>query len=203
MKLSITTIKGVKPVNEDVIGHLCSVVCLCDGHWGDQAAKLACKSILNNFPTSKVQAVQLLESIQEALFQLRTNENPPETSVAAINMDIYARVITILGYGDCRLLIVRNKKIVFSLKTRPTWLGALSHLQIRKRLSPRKGIIFKKMQLQAGDRVMMFTDGVDECVYEKPTIPHQWIATHSQKEIFERILKHGAEDNASLIIFRC
>ncbi len=203
MKLSITTIKGVKPVNEDVIGHLGSVVCLCDGHWGDQAAKLACKSILNNFPASKAQAIQLLENIQNALFQLQTNKNPPETSVVATKMNVSTRVITILSFGDCRLLIAHNNKIVFSLKTRPTWLGALSHLQIRKRLSPGKGIIFKKMQLQAGDKVVMFTDGVDECVYEKPTIPHLWIATHNKRQIFKRILKHGAEDNASLITFRC
>lgn len=203
MFLEKITTKGIKPVNEDVIGHLGSSICLCDGHWGDQAAKLACKSILNNFPTSKTQAIQLLESIQEALFQLQTNENPPETSVVATKINVFSKVITILSYGDCRLLIVRDKKIVFSLKTRPTWLGALSHLQIRKRLSPREGIVFKKMHLQTEDRVVMFTDGVDECVYEKPTIPHHWIATHSQKEIFKRILKHGAQDNASLITFRC
>ena len=135
----------------------------------------------------------------------------PETSLLAVEIDSKNQ-LTILSYGDCRLMVSRKEKIVFQLKTIKTWLGAFSFLGLRNRLSVNKAIIFKRITCKTNDLVWLFTDGIDECVYEKPTISFIWLAktgsNHSNvkmiiKKVVEEVKRFGAEDNASIAIIKC
>jgi hypothetical protein len=99
--------------------------------------------------------------------------------------------------------MVRRQKIIYSLPTLQTWLGPLSYDGRRGRLPPKTGAIFIQKHFYQSDRIMLFTDGVDECIYQIPTIKHLWLAQHSLKAIYGRIFHHGAEDNASLIDIQC
>jgi serine/threonine protein phosphatase PrpC len=204
---AFTTPGLAKPINEDVVGinniESQTIFCLCDGHWGRQAAKLACQAFITEFPSSKTQAVSILNSIQFKLFSLPKNDKPSETSVLAIRFDPVKLQICYVSYGDCRMLIARKNKIIFTLPTLPTWLGALSYTGARNRLPVSKGTFFGSVILKKTDRIYLFTDGVDECVYDTPTISHSWLIRHSGPEIYNQIVRFGAEDNASLIIFKC
>lgn len=215
MELKFFSTKGlVKKINEDQIRRRNLkdkiIVVLCDGHWGKSAAVFVSNQIVSNFPQNKNQAQILLENLQARLFEnyQKTDldpelDKPPETSVIAIQFDKKSKELKIFSYGDCRGLICRNEKIINKIKTRKTWLGAFSHLGLRNRLSIKPGLIYKKISLKTGDKVWLFTDGIDECTYETPTITHDWIVKHSKQQILLRVLKHGAEDNASLIILKC
>jgi serine/threonine protein phosphatase PrpC len=64
---------------------------------------------------------------------------------------------------------------------------------------------------QTNDTVLLFSDGVDECIYEKPTIGIEHIANivntlHDPSLIFDALMtevfEYGAEDNASLSIIK-
>ena len=132
----------------------------------------------------------------------------PEASFIAI--EIIRNKISIVSYGDCRLLIANNGVTKFHLKSKSTWLGVFSRLQLRKRLSIDQAINFRQMQLVRGDFIFLFTDGVDQCIYEKDTISFDYISEQSSNtnllNIFDKIVgevfAHGAQDNASLAIFK-
>jgi len=63
--------------------------------------------------------------------------------------------------------------------------------------------------LAENDCIFLFTDGIDQCIYEKDTISFEKIAMLSKtnvKDIFDELFKevfdYGAEDNASLAVFK-
>lgn len=197
----------VKPENEDVlavntVGHE-TQICLCDGHWGKTAADLACSTLISHFPTSRLRALRLLRQIERRLFTSSSGNQPPETSVLSVKVDTSSRRLTYMGYGDCRLLVARSDRIIFSLPPVATWLGALSYRSQRGRLPVKTALIYGSIALKEHDTVLLFTDGIDECIYNQPTIPHSWLVKHTASQILKRVLSHGAEDNASLIILKC
>lgn len=213
MELKFFTTRGlVKKINEDQIRRRIFknkvIVCLCDGHWGKEAAILVSNKIVKSFPSTEAQAQLLLKNLQKDLFRQCGKkildselDKPPETSIIAA--ELKDKTLKILSYGDCRGIISRKNKIIFKSSTQKTWLGAFSHLGLRKRLSIESGLVFKKINLKLSDKIWLFTDGVDECIYEKATIPHTWIVKHSRQQILSRVLRNGAEDNASLVILKC
>lgn len=215
MELKFFSTRGlIKKINEDQIRRRVLknriVVVLCDGHWGKSAAVFVSNQIVVNFPQNQNQAQNLLRSLQQKLFEScqKTDpdpelDKPSETSMIAIQFDKKSKELIILSYGDCRGLISKKGEIINKIPTNKTWLGAFSHLGLRNRLSIESGLIFQKTNLKKNDRLWLFTDGVDECIYEKLTIPHTWIVKHTKNQILARILKHGAEDNASLVILKC
>lgn len=224
-KLILATTKGlVKKVNEDSMGVL-NVndrlrLCVCDGHWGLVAANLAKDMVLDlpHFPNNLQEAINVTQSIQTLLWKKlgKVRMNPksdftPETSLLAIEIDS-ARRLHILSYGDSRLMVSRNEKIKFKLKTQKTWLGAFSFLGLRSRLSVNIATQFKRLECRTDDLIWLFTDGVDECRYEQPTISHKWLYKLGAEDnsletivlkIFEKVERFGAEDNASIAIVRC
>ncbi|MDO8487853.1 MAG: SpoIIE family protein phosphatase [bacterium] len=214
-QLTIGTSQGlVKTVNEDCIEFRLdgnqTVVCLCDGHWGDTAAKLVCRTIANNFPSSRRKALHLLNHIELQLLGEFGKEppnpeidQPPETSLVAVRFDSSSRKLTVICYGDCRILISNHGQIRFHTLPQATWLGVFSRLGLRGRIPVKRGLTFNTLALQSNDSVWMFTDGVDECIYEKPTLSHGWVVKHNISEIFAQIEKQGAQDNASLVILKC
>lgn len=221
----IFTTRGfIKKLNEDQIGIRIfgdkTRICICDGHWGREAAiitKIACLNT-KSFPSSKSTAIELVESIQKAIFDKfgRLNMDPekdftPETSLLAAEIDSKNH-LTIISYGDCRLMISNNKKILFKLETVKTWLGAFSFLGLRNRTSVKKSVIFKKLVCKSNDLIWLFTDGIDECKYEKPTITLKWLAETGlkfknletiTKKVIKKVENYGAEDNASIAIIKC
>lgn len=221
----IFTTRGfAKKLNEDQIGIRIfgdkTRICICDGHWGTEAALIACKTCLDikSFPNNRSTTIELVESIQKAIFDKfgRLNMDPekdftPETSLLAVEIDSNNQ-LSIISYGDCRLMISNNKKILFKLKTVKTWLGAFSYLGLRNRTSVRKSVIFKKLVCKSNDLIWLFTDGIDECKYEKPTITLKWLAETGSKfknletitkKIIKKVENCGAEDNASIAIIKC
>jgi len=217
-----TTTGLVKQNNEDSIG--CHIkknfvrICIADGHWGNDAAKLITNHWLKNkgiFPNCSTEAIRETKIIENKLFKIfgksRMDPNKdftPEASFIAI--EIIRNKISIVSYGDCRLLIANNGVTKFHLKSKSTWLGVFSRLQLRKRLSIDQAINFRQMQLVRGDFIFLFTDGVDQCIYEKDTISFDYISEQSSNtnllNIFDKIVgevfAHGAQDNASLAIFK-
>jgi len=221
----LATSKGlVKIKNEDGIGIRAFGkkvrICICDGHWGSAAANLAKSKILRakSFPTNKSKATSLIENIQKGVFNKfgLAKMNPekdftPETGLLAVEIDPTFH-LKIFSYGDCRLIISRNGKIKYKHKMHKTWLGAFSFLTLRNRLSVKSATVFKKIICQPNDLIWLFTDGIDECKYEKPTIRLEWLAKigseiEKPKEIVIRVMqeveKLGAEDNASIAIIKC
>lgn len=216
-----TTTGIVKDENEDVIGALVGSkmlrVCIADGHWGKTASQRICDACLNPdvlIPSSEAEASKFVSSLENELFEAfgsanmdETKDFTPEASFIVLEVDKDSLHIT--AYGDCRMLVIRNKRIVFQLETKETWLGAFSRLGLRKRQPANEATIFKNIHVIRGDTVLLFTDGVDQCVYEKPTISFKHIATMVDPplnticdRLFREVFKHGAEDNASLGIIR-
>src|SRR3989344_4463192 len=219
------TTKGlIKKINDDSIGIRVSEdltrVCVCDGHWGKEAALQAKKDclLIKNFPTNSRAALSLINGIQMKLFKRfgRLKMKPekdftPETSLLTVELS-KNNELRIISYGDCRLMVTRQGKIIFKIKTINTWLGAFSFLGLRNRITVKKATIFKKIVCQSGDLIWIFTDGVDECIYEKPTISLKWLAkTGLQDDDLKKIInivmgeirRLGAEDNASIAIIKC
>lgn len=214
----------IKKINEDQIGIRVfgdkTRISICDGHWGKEAsliAKTACLQI-KRFPDDKSKAIKLINKIQKELFNKLGHKNmdpekdfTPETSLLAIEINSVNQ-LTILSYGDCRLMITHHGKIIFRLKTVKTWLGAFSFLGLRNRLPVTNATIFKKITCKSNDLIWLFTDGVDECRYEKPTISFIWLAKTGSKnnnvkmiikKVVEEVERFGAEDNASIAIIKC
>jgi serine/threonine protein phosphatase PrpC len=193
---------------------------LADGHWGDKAAISHSQMTehLESFPDSKAAAAQLVKSLEQDLYQSyyfpgidENKDFTPETSLLGIEYRLEEKLLSIYNYGDCRLLIIRDNQIFFQLETQPTWLGVFSKLGLRQRQSVDDALLYKQIKLQTGDYVVAFSDGIDECIYQQPTISNETlvnIVTESKTnliafdKIMDKVFKYGAEDNASLVIFK-
>lgn len=217
-----TTVGLVKSINEDRVG--CSIdgnsirICVEDGHWGKKAAKMIVDHWVRKgrvFPNGRTEAIPEVLKIEQKLFKLfgKINMDPnsdftPEASF--IVMQLVGESLKVISYGDCRLLIAKEGTVKTKLTTKETWLGAFSHLGLRKRLSVKNAIKFKKIKVVKGDFIFLFTDGVDQCVYEKDTISFDFIAGLSKlsdlnkvfDKLMEEVFTNGAQDNASLAILR-
>ena len=226
-KLVLGTSLGlVKKTNEDQIGYTIPKnkpntvrICVADGHWGSTASKKIIKFWLNenlNFPINRESAITTTQHIEKKLFKSFGKENMNEQTdltpegaftVCEINK---LNQLTVVSYGDCRLLIANKQRIKYQLLTQSTWLGAFSSLGLRNRIPVEKALVFETYQLQLEDYLLLFTDGVDECVYNKPTIKPEQLAQLTKKvepetifdSIFKQVFLYGAEDNVSLGIFK-
>lgn len=218
-----TTIGLVKKSNEDALGCLSSLgnarLCIVDGHWGGEAAHIIRNYWIDTdlaFPQSLAKAVRATERVEEELFGKfgkksmdAIHDLTPEA--AFVSVELSQNTMSIVSYGDCRLLLIRNQEVTFELKTRETWLGAFSRLGLRQRLSVKKAVIFDNISILSGDLIILFSDGVDQCVYGKPTISNKRILELEGRnkkisELFnaliDEVFLNGAEDNASLIVMR-
>jgi serine/threonine protein phosphatase PrpC len=193
-------------------------ICLADGHWGKEAALMATDFLIK---TSKGQeeilAKKLVTDLQKKIYQRfgKIDMNPnkdftSETSLISVVVDRSINRLTFFNYGDCRLHIYRNGKLFFKMKNNSTWLGVFSQLGLRKRLSVEQGLIFDTVELKKDDIVFIFTDGVDECIYETPTLDNSIFEKSLEKHnvesifdfIFNKVFYYGAEDNASLVVLK-
>lgn len=197
-------------------------ICISDGHWGDEAAKTIADYWINRevpFPTSKHQALRAVRQIEQDLFsrtgRLRMDpdkDRPPEASFVAVELG--RQVLRIISYGDCRLAVARFANEM----TRPyyrhtelaSWLGAFSMLGLRDRVSTRIGTDYRQLPVKAGDTIIAYSDGLDECIYETPTISvdeiMQQASTDTPKSaaasLVQLALDRGGEDNVSIAILR-
>ena len=215
-----TTAGLVKATNEDRLGYLNTAdglrVCIADGHWGDGAADMIVKYWLSEstqFPLTSEKAVKATQAIEKQLdthfgtsdMDADVDKTPEAAFIAA---ELTGNTLQIVSYGDCRLLVARQGKIYYQLPTKATWLGAFSHRGMRDRQPIKDALSFTSLSLLPGDVVMLFTDGIDECVYEVPTISFDTIAeygsTNPPSEAFDKIMNKvfavGAQDNASLAV---
>lgn len=220
-KTLLATAKGkVKEVNEDRLGCLSTPgtirLAIADGHWGDAAADLLADYWLDSalkFPASHSDAVRITSQAQNNLYEhfgsayMDPNKDfTPESSFVAA--EINGNSLRLVSYGDCRFIIVNGGKIRFDLEIKETWLGAFSHLGIRNRLSLQDGVLFQQLDILPGDKIFMFTDGVDECIYGKLTLNYGELARllnndsleTSASNLMAKIFEYGAEDNASFAI---
>jgi len=216
------TIGLVKSINEDSVGCLRDGnsirICIADGHWGKKAAEMIVDHWVRKgrvFPNGRAEAISEVQKIEQKLFKLfgKNNMDPNSdfTSEASfIVMQFVGESLKVISYGDCRLLIAKEGTVKTKLTTKETWLGAFSHLGLRKRLSVKNAIKFKKIKVIKGDFIFLFTDGVDQCVYEKDTISFNFIAGLSKltdinkvfDKLMEEVFTNGAQDNASVAILR-
>ena len=212
----------VKSINEDRSGCVLDGsslrICVADGHWGEASAEIIVDRWIKKklvFPTNRVEVLSEVIKIEEKLFKLfgKTNMNPdleftPEASF--ISIQIKKNTLKAISYGDTRLFVARKGKLKTQLATRETWLGAFSKLGLRNRISVREGLVFEEIQLQEADVVLIFTDGIDQCVYEKDTLSSQFLAKQTKTDavkkifdsIFDAVFAAGAEDNATLAVLK-
>jgi len=222
-KLILGSTNGLKKErNEDAIGYFNNTnttrLCVADGHWGSSASRFIVKHWLNpllKFPTNVNESRRETKKVEYLLYKKfgksKMNEEKdftPESSfVVAEISDNYVRIVS---YGDCRMLIANNGELKFNMKVTDTWIGAFSHLGLRRRISTEKATLFKKLKLTKNDYIFLFTDGVDQCIYEKNTISLKEIALSSRNNsvgdafniIFKKVFNYGAEDNASLALYK-
>lgn len=215
-----TTLGLAKKINEDRLGYRETPsglrVCIADGHWGDEAADMIARYWLDathDFPRTRAQAVQATEELEEKLFaafgtDLMDAEHDKTPEAAFIFIEVKQDQVHIMSYGDCRLLIASEGKVSFQLETTATWLGAFARLGLRNRAAVKDALVFETVLLQDNDVMILYSDGIDECVYEVPTISEAQLAAftgHGQLStafdaIMDQVFAHGAEDNASLAL---
>lgn len=217
-----TTVGLVKNTNEDRAGCILDGnslrICVADGHWGEAAAETIAQHWMKKkvvFPANRNEALLEVMTIEEKLFKSfgKTNMNPnsdftPEASFISIQIEM--NTLKVISFGDCRLLVTREGKVKIQLATEETWLGAFSKMGLRNRISVRQGLVFEEILLQEGDVVLIFTDGVDQCIYEKDTLSSQFLAKQTKtvavKKVFDSIFGAvfvaGAEDNATLVVLK-
>lgn len=214
----VTTAGLVKDVNEDRLGFLRQadqlLVAIADGHWGDAAAQLAVEHMLAIDPTLPLtdeDLGQALFSLQDKLGKLYVSDDideeitkTPETSLLLAIIDRTNSQLTIAGYGDCRAIVLRADQVIYNYAIKPTWLGAFSKVGMRARLSAADGMVIDKISLEKDDRIILYTDGVDESVYETPSIDVSRFSRNNYGDIrstaqalVDKIFSTGAEDNAS------
>jgi serine/threonine protein phosphatase PrpC len=211
----------VREVNEDRVGFSLDNaelrLSMSDGHWGDAAAEKITEFFLHtDRPQSRDAAVVTVKRLEKQLWQefggLNSMDSQkdftPEASFVSTWFDRGSNKLCIVSYGDVRCLVVKaSGELATVVPTEQTWIGAFSYLGLRDRVSVEDSLQFQEYSLQTGDRVLVFSDGIDECVYETPTISLEHIAqlsveTEDSKEFSEKLFKEvfsfGAEDNASL-----
>lgn len=214
----------IKGFNEDRIGLKISSnvdnirICIADGHWGEKTSEIITDYWIKKdikFPENRKEAIEEVFKLEQKLYRLfgNTNMDPnsdftPEASFTTAQL--VNNCLNVASYGDCRMILIRDGKIKTKLTTNETWLGVFSHLELRGRLSIKKALVYNKIKLKPSDTLLFFTDGVDQCVYEKDTISFEVLANltsnnSSEKafdEIFKLVQKAGAQDNASLIVLK-
>ncbi len=217
-----TTIWLKKNINEDRIWILkwdrFFRWCLCDGHWGDGAAESVLSQILStsfSFPRSREEAVSKLEEIEESIFHSfgtpelnGINDTTPETAFVAF--EVSGSTIKIFSYWDCRLFLL-GKISWFHLPTIPSWIGSFSHLWLRWRVPVSNWVFFSEIEIKDNDTILFFSDGIDECIYEKTTLTFPEICSivisnnshrASIETLISRVYQYWAEDNASIWVFQ-
>jgi serine/threonine protein phosphatase PrpC len=217
-----TTTGLVKATNEDrlgcITGSATTRLCIADGHWGDKAAESIIKHWISEdmvFPYTRDAAIDAVRQDEDTLHAAfgRPNMDPehdftPEAGFIAAELS--GATLSVVSYGDCRLFVARNGTIIFQNVLDATWLGAFSRLGLRQRVPVDIATRFERVTVQQNDLLFLFTDGVDECVYETPTLAWSFMAglaaLKNPEDIFDAILAevfaNGAEDNASLAILK-
>jgi serine/threonine protein phosphatase PrpC len=218
------TTSGLKKnTNEDSVAIVTSGestrIFLADGHWGDAAAITHSQRAeqLVSFPKNKEEAFEFVTMLQNELYKRfyfegidENTDFTPETSLLGVEYQPSAKRLSLYNYGDCRLLIIRERQVFYQLPTQPTWLGVFSKLGLRQRQAVNRALLYDQIQLLSGDTVLIFSDGIDECIYQQPTISNQTLIelitlskspSDALGTIMEKVFRYGAEDNASLVIF--
>jgi serine/threonine protein phosphatase PrpC len=223
--LAIGTCRGrIKRTNEDYIGYVRLSqekqrvrLCICDGHWGGQAAQIIADYWLKprkHFPQNKPEAISAVQGLQTHIKKLTPchPEGPPEA--AFIAAELGERVLRMVSFGDCRSLVARqegcNSHQVYHHTGLATWLGALTFSGHARRLPVERATQFRRLELEPRDVVILYTDGLDECIYETPTIATKTIAHTALLDapgvatgnLLKLALEKGGEDNVSVAVLQ-
>lgn len=191
-----------KTFNEDRIGVLSYNNklrgCICDGHWGDQAAQMTYDFFLSeyqDFPVTQEQAIRTTKELEVSIFNTCGNldlngvtDTTPETSFVAFEIS-EERIRMVMG-GDCRFLILsKTGSCFFRGPSLASWIGSFSYLGLRNRVPVEQGTYFFDLPISEGDTVLFFSDGIDECIYEKSTISveHLCVLAQSHENIRQNI----------------
>ncbi len=213
----VSQVGSVKTDNEDSLGYRQDGerlrVALADGHWGATAAA-ACTEHWLAHDEAFAKPKKTMKDLQQALARAYDTPNPsvektrtPEASILAIEID-EQRCMNVVSYGDCRLVVVRDGEAVYRGPLQPTWIGLFSSLGMCGRLSVETATQVESFWLRPRDVVALYTDGVDECVYETPTLnvvpflSQDGSTSDMADALFAAIYDAGAEDNASIAIIR-
>lgn len=212
-----TNVGLVKSLNEDAVGYLTKEdgltrIAIADGHWGPEAASACVEFWMNDSAhDNPLASMEELEALLAKRFAMPSPD--PETTKTSesstLTVTIYPdKRMTIIGYGDCRMCVVRDGVVIYRYTTSATWIGLFSSLGLRGRIPAKTGTVVESVLLQSGDTIVMYTDGVDECVYEVPTLSVEDFVRpgltpmNIHDAIMDAVFQHGAEDNATLAILK-
>jgi hypothetical protein len=167
--------------------------CICDWHWWDEASNIVNNFFISGkekFPQNKAESILISKKIEKLIFQQCWNNNlnwihdiTPETSFIAIEID--KKNINIISYWDCRGFILNNKKTRIKIKQINSWIWSFSYLGLRNRLAIEENTFFKQVKIRKNDTIILFSDWIDECIYETPTISINEIYKISLKEYYK------------------
>jgi serine/threonine protein phosphatase PrpC len=140
-----STVTGIKQSNEDSVTvamrDASTRVCVADGHWGAEAAHLSVQfwSELAVFPVDKKSSLAPTRELECALFKTlgwaNMNEERDRTPESAfVALELIGVDMRFVSYGDCRIMVIRDKHIIIRNKPQQTWIGAFSFLGLRRRL---------------------------------------------------------------------
>lgn len=204
-------------INEDAVGYLINEdgsvrISIADGHWGSEAATRCLEYWLSiSAENNPIESMEQLEAALAERFAVPSPDSKttktPETSTLTITIDPDNNM-NVVGYGDCRLSVVRDEHVVYRYETTASWLGLFSSLGMRDRILAKNATVAESVSLHAGDTILLYTDGVDECVYETPTLDVESFVTPGatptqiHDAIMEAVFSHGAQDNATIVVLR-
>jgi serine/threonine protein phosphatase PrpC len=123
-------------------------ICLCDGHWGNDAAVLARDYFFRSsvFPQNRHEAIESLSFLEGEIDRVcgvpgldGVHDTTPETSV--LLLDISPQKVSIISYGDCRCFVLRKDEHISTPMT-ATWLGSFSRRGLRHRLPVEQAAYF-------------------------------------------------------------
>ncbi|HYH74549.1 MAG TPA: SpoIIE family protein phosphatase [Candidatus Saccharimonadales bacterium] len=218
------SVDGLSPhSNEDAIKvHIDNSgirACMADGHWGDAAARKAVDFMLDAaVPSARREAIAIVGELEEQVYRelgrgtMRDTSADRTPEAAVTSIAVRGDVLHVASYGDCGLLVARNQQVHYAMPQSATWLGCYSYLGLRARMPIREALVYEEIPLQAGDSVLLYTDGLTEWAHnEELMITPQGLAYNmfgSAAEMTERLARlaltqgvAGTEDDCSVFAY--
>jgi serine/threonine protein phosphatase PrpC len=225
---------GVSILKDNVL------LAIADGHWGRGASELAIQKAMDLFHSTerlpqeneiRARFYAVFEQINRELFEMamaNPGASAPETTLIVCHVKEFLseKYLYWSSFGDSFLFIFRKDELIQLNSLNAYWLGMLSRLSEN---SQTRQLVLKSLfgesryvgvadgletgieKLQAGDRVILCTDGLIGSDEEVPELVGQKIRTvlntvapleHKINELIKSALDRGEKDNVSCIVLQ-
>jgi serine/threonine protein phosphatase PrpC len=194
--------------NEDscgfISGGIGSIAVVADGHYGRSSAELAVDQLLHiglQEPPPRGVSGQLIWEwlqlqLESANSQVRAE--PSASACAILAVVVQGHMLWWASIGDCRLYHLRGSHSAVCNPLHGVYLGDSAQV------SPELG----ELSLAAGDRVVLASDGLPECIHGQETLlPSDVLSCvrdqapePAARALIDAALTGGGEDNVSVVV---